>query len=321
MKKLIKNGLLFSASLLVVYLLIFTVLFYIRPSGVPFIYRATQGNVSQGGGTWVKLKNFDATRKWDIIVLGSSHAYRGYDPTLFSRYGISMYNLGTSNQHMRCTYYIAKNHINRNNCKLILLDVYDRAFCSQQLESMSDLIQNAADDKTAIDIAFSTPDIRVINMLALRYFNKTIPLLNTDTTGFINGYKENRKYLNPVIADSIKLENKYKTNPLQVKYLIKLLTYFKSQGIPVVAAEHPLPSLYTVREHTKFISDIQPVFNQFNVPFLDHTYDPDIAGKLCYFFDPTHLNFRGVSKYNERLLKELVQMGILSGASANRAGL
>lgn len=321
MKKILVNGLQFFAAFTVAYLLIFAVLFYVRPSGVPFIYRATQGNVSSGGGTWYKLRHFDKNKKWDMVVLGSSHAYRGYDPEIFSRYGLNMYNLGTSNQHMLCTYYIAINHLNKENCKMVLLDVYDRAFCSQQLESMSDIIQNADNDKTALQIALSTPDIRAINMLVLRYFNKTIPLLNTDTAGLTNGYKKNNKYLNPIVADSIKPEVIYKTNPLQVKYLRKLLTYFKEQGIPVVAAEHPLPTLYTVRNHDQFLNDIQPIFNEFGVPFFDHTFDKDIAEKLCYFFDPTHLNSKGVPKYNERLLKQFVEKGIIAGKDEKPAGL
>lgn len=313
MKKLIGNTLTFCAALLTVYLVLFAALFYIMPSGLPFIYRATQGNVLRGGGTWHKLKNFDTNKQWDVIVLGSSHAYRGYDPAVFQHRGLNMYNLGTSNQNMMCTYYLAVNRIKKSNCKLIVLDVYDRALSTTQLESMSDIIQNAPDDKTALQIALSTPDIRAINMLTLRYFNKTIAPLNTDTAGYFNGYIETRKYLNPIKADSAKPTVHYKTNTQQLKYLKKLLTYFKEEGIPVVAAEHPLPALYTVREHDQFLADIVPIFKDYNIPFFDHTFDPDFTGKLAYFFDPTHLNFRGVSKYNERLLKEFVQTGIIPG--------
>lgn len=313
MKKIISNVLSFITALVAVYLVIFAALFYIMPSGVPFIYRATQGNVLKGGGTWHKLKNFDGTKKWDVVVLGSSHAYRGYDPKIFKAHGLEMYNLGTSNQNMMCTYYLAVNHINRNNCKLIVLDVYDRAMSTHQLESMSDIIQNSADEKTAINIAFSTRDIRAINMLTLRYFNKTIPVLNTDTAGYYNGYIETRKYLNPIKADSIRPVVRYSTNPQQLRYLRKLLAYFKEQGIPVVAAEHPLPAIYTVHEHDEFLADIQPIFDAYKTPFIDHTFDPDFIHKLSYFYDPTHLNFRGVPKYNERLLKEFVERGIISG--------
>lgn len=313
MKKIIANITTFILALIAVYLVIFAVLFYFRPSGVPFIYRATQGNVLRGGGTWYKLKSFNSEKQWDVIVMGSSHAYRGYDPKIFHRYGLDMYNLGTSNQNMMCTYYLAVNHIHHNNCKLILLDVYDRAFSTNQLESMADIIQNAADEKTALNVAFSTRDIRAINMLTLRYFNKTIPLLNTDTAGYYNGYIETKKYLNPRKTDALSTKKAYTTNPQQLRYLRKLLDYFKEEGIPVIAAAHPLPALYTVKEHDQFLADIQPIFKSYNVPFIDHTFDPDFIYKLSYFYDPTHLNFRGVPKYNERLLKEFVQMGIISG--------
>lgn len=313
MKKLLINGLLFFTITIVAYLLLFAVLFFIKPSGVPFVYRATQGNLSEGGGTWLKLHQFDKEKKWDVIVLGSSHAFKGYDPAVFSKHGLEMYNLGTSNQHMMCTYYIAKNTLNKENCKLVILDMFDRVFSNEMIESMSDIIQNTPDDKTAIEIALSTPDIRAINMITLRLFNKTTVPLNTDTLGYVRGYKVARQFVTPEIADKEKAFFSYITNERQLRYLDKLLGYLKEAGIPVVVAEHPLPHIYTAREHDKFIADIKPVLEKHEVKFLDYTNDKEFIYKLSYFSDENHLNHLSVPKYNERLLSDLVQMGILAG--------
>lgn len=313
MKKLLINGLLFCTITIVAYLLLFAVLFFIKPSGVPFVYRATQGNLSEGGGTWLKLHQFDKEKKWDVIVLGSSHAFKGYDPAVFSKYGLEMYNLGTSNQHMMCSYYIAKNALNKENCKLVILDIYDRVFSNEMIESMSDIIQNTPDDKTAIDIALSTPDIRAINMITLRFFNKTTVPLNYDTLGYVRGYQVAKQFVNASNADKKKVAFRYKSNERQIRYLDKMLAYLKQSEIPVVVTEHPLPNIYTVREHDKFLADIKPVLEKHGVRFLDYTNDQDFIHKLSYFSDENHLNHLGVPKYNERLIKDLVQLGVIAG--------
>jgi hypothetical protein len=74
MRKLFINGLKFLASAFIVYLIKFAVLFMIAPGGIPMIYRTSPGNVWEGGGTYVKFREFNPTEKWDVVILGSSHA-------------------------------------------------------------------------------------------------------------------------------------------------------------------------------------------------------------------------------------------------------
>ena len=311
MKEILKHTFLFLITLVVVYLLVFSVLFFIKPGGIPYIYRATQGNISNGGGTWIKFQKFDKKTKWDIIVLGSSHAYRGYDPEIFKEHGYKMYNLGTSNQHMLCTYEIAKNYINKDNCKMVILDMYDRVFSNDQIESHSDIIQNITDDQVAWYIAFRTHDIRSLNMITLRYFNKFLPPINTDTIGYVNGFKVNKKFLDPKTEKNKTTTWKYKSIPDQIAYLNKLLDYLQAEGIKVVAVEHPLPPLYTINNHQAFLADILPLFSKHHIQFLDYTYDEGFKN-IRLFSDPTHLNHFGVRKFNERLITDFVKDNIFT---------
>lgn len=304
MKHLLKSSLIFLGSLVVVYLALFAVLFFIQPGGIPFIYRATQGNLWEGGGTWIKFQKFNKEEKWDVIVLGSSHAYRGYDPEIFKQHGYKMYNLGTSNQHMMCTYFIAKNYLNKDNCKLLILDIYDKVFSNNHIESKSDLIQNVCDDKTALQTALASDDLRAINMIALRYFNKLEAPLNHDTAGYTNGYKVAAKFLDPRKKDEEKMKWTYSTCESQVKYLDKLLAYCKEAGIPVVVAEHPLPAIYTMRHHEYFLKDVEPIFKRHGVPFYDYMNAPGLTG-IRMFSDPTHLNHISVPIYNNLLIRDL----------------
>lgn len=310
MKRIITKGLLFIASFITVYLILFATLFFFQPGGIPFIYRATQGNVWEGGGTHHKFQHFDRTKKWDVIVLGSSHAYRGYDPLVFSSNDLEMYNLGTSNQHMMCTYQIIKTHINKDNCNLLVLDMYDKVFANNDIESKSDIIQNVDDDKTALATALASNDIRALNMITLRYFNKTIDPLNTDTISYQNGYLPSRKILDPKKKDLAKMKFRYKTEPNQKRYLDLLLKYCRKEGINIVAVSHPAPGIYPLREHDQFLADVSPLFNKNKVSYYDYTNYTEM-GSIIYYSDPTHLNHIGTPRFNKILIEDLKKDGII----------
>lgn len=301
---LLKKVLLFIASFLVMYFSLFALLFFIKPGGIPFIYRAAQGNIWEGGGTWIKFQKFDPNKKWDVITIGSSHAYRGYDPEVFKEHGMSMYNLGTSNQHTMCTYHIVKTYFTNENCKLLILDLFDKVFSNNDIESKSDLIQNITSDKAALAIAMDAADIRALNMITLRYFNKTIPPLSLDTTGYVNGYLGARKFLDPKKKDTSNLTAKYHTEKSQLKYLRLLLAYCQKEGIKTIVVSHPSPEIYPLQLHSLFLADITPILHQYQVPYYDYTRLKEL-GSIKYYADPSHLNILGVKKYNEILLKGL----------------
>ncbi|MBK7964618.1 MAG: hypothetical protein IPK10_04500 [Bacteroidetes bacterium] len=311
MKTLLSKGLFFIASFIGVYLILFAILFFLQPGGIPFVYRATQGNLWEGGGTWLKFKNFDTEKKWDAIVLGSSHAYRGYNPEVFNSYKLDLYNLGTSNQHMMCTYYIVKNFISKDNCKLLILDMFDKVFTNNDIESKSDIIQNVNDDKTAIEIAISSNDIRAINMITLRYFNKTMDPLNIDTLGYNNGFLVSRKILDPKKKDLEKMKWKYKGDEGQKKYLNLLLAHCKKNGIKIVAVSHPAPQIYPMVDHDKFLKDVVPLFEKHEVKYYDYTHYPQM-GSINYYSDPTHLNHIGAIKFNKIFINDLINDGVIS---------
>lgn len=308
-RRIIKNGLIFLVTALAAYLVIFAVLFFIAPQGIPLIYRTTKGNVWEGGGTYVKFREFDPAKKWDIIILGSSHAYRGYDPRIFESYGFNTFNLGTSDQNMMCSYYIAKNYLNRNNCKLVILDMYDRVFTQQNLESMSDVVHNITSDKTAFEVAMSSRDIRGLNMFTLRQFNKLRPPLNTDTTGFIKGFYPTDTFLK--LPARKRIGWKYSTNDFQQDYFRKLIEYLQEEGIELILAEHPMPGVYSPSDHHLFVNDITRISTEYKVPYLDYMNDTSMTG-IQYFADETHLNIHGVNKYNHRLINDMIKLRLLN---------
>ena len=295
---------------MVAYFAIFTVLYVVRINHIPVLFRSSPAYFSEGGGTWITFRKFDRGRKWDVIVMGSSHAYRGYDPAIFEKYGLSAYTLGTSAQPIMCSYRIAKNYLNRRNCGIVILDVYESVFSGSMMESTLDLIQNIDDDRTATDLALSSADMRAINALVHRFYNKNRQLLNPDTSGHYNGYYSSKRKLVPRDIKPERKFRRYTTNTEQLAYLDKLLAYLASEGIRTVVVEHPLPTPYMVTGHEQFVRDLKPILMKYRVPFYDYTgaWGPEA---LPFFMDDNHLNIYGVQRFNEMLIRDLRRDQIL----------
>jgi hypothetical protein len=313
MMQLLKKISLFLLSSITIYLVVFAALFAIKVGGIPLVYRATSGQVWEGGKTYRKFKSFNENDTYDVFVLGSSHALHGYDPDVFKSRGLKMHNLGTDDQNLMCSYYLAKDYITKNNCKVVIIDVYDRVMTFQNLESISDFIQNINKEKTAAHVAMASKDIRAINMFTLRQFNKFSAPLLINKEVIKDGYIPlNYKLTKP--HDEIKW--RYKTNEYQLGYFDKLLSYLSNSGFKVVVVEHPLPYLYFPPEHQAFLNDINPILAKYGVKFYDFTGKSGLTD-LKFFADENHLHIHGVEKYNNLLIDELSKDGIFTNTIKN----
>lgn len=261
----------------------------------------------KGGHTYQAFQEFDVNKKNDIIILGSSHAYRGYDPRIFRNAGYDTYNLGTSAQVMSNSYVIAENYINKQNCGLVILDVFEGPFMSDGLESSADLIQNISSHKAATQIGFTLADIRAINMLTLRWLNKDKSPFYVDSSYVGMGFS--------VRTDSITTDIDYRTAPFeannkQVDYLEKILGYFAEQGIATVVVSHPLAHEYKRDNHERFRKLVVPIIERSGAIYLDYTFNHNLNSK-DHYYDHNHLNQAGVGIFNSRLIQDLKSKGLL----------
>src|SRR4051812_37178873 len=75
------------------YYFILTLTVSIHVGKTPLIYRLSKGMVWKGGYSYNRFRQFDKNKKYDIIVLGSSRANRGFDPEVFRSNGFNLFNL------------------------------------------------------------------------------------------------------------------------------------------------------------------------------------------------------------------------------------
>ena len=113
----------------------------------------------------------------DVLFLGSSHAYRGFDPRIFMQHGIRSFNLGSGSQSPIQTEILLKRYLNILNPKLVVYEVFPRNLSIDGVESALDLIANDKIDHLTIKMALDLNHIKVYNTVILGVIKD---LLNLD---------------------------------------------------------------------------------------------------------------------------------------------
>lgn len=308
MKELFRKALLFLLVFLGVYLMVFWVLCQVQVGGTPFIYRTSDYLNWKGGNSYRKFQEFRKDSLYDVVFIGSSHAYRGYDPVLFTQRGHSSFNLGTSAQSPLNSYYILKNYLDSGNTRLIILDTYEAAMEMDGIESTADLTQNISSDAAAVGMALALRDPRGLNMLTLRMMRRDAPPMYAD-----EGYRPGGSALRP---DSVKGDIHYVVGrPLaleerQVRYMRAFFRHCQEQHIPLVLVNHYYPKASDRAKHAVFNAFLQKEADAFGLRYFDLAYDHELDDR-DHFYDHNHLNKAGVEIFNARLIDLLEREGIL----------
>ncbi len=307
MKRLFTQGLKFLGVTLALYLLTYLALYKIS-IGKPLIYRTADYYQWKGGVAQEKFAEWDPSAKWDAVVIGSSHAYRGYDPRLFAARGYHMFNLGSTAQTPLSTYTILTNYVDSSHTKLVIIDLYENAMDQDGLESVSDLSQNLPTDFAAAELTARFRDLRGMNMFTLRMLNKQGAVMYKDPNYKGNGFA--------IKADSVKKKITYekgkilRLNDRQKEYFVKCLDLCAERGISVVLATHFYPHQSDQQRHLDLKRWVDPLIADRGILWLDFSYSHTMSD-TNHFCDHNHMNEAGARIFNERLLDSLEAKGYL----------
>ena len=306
------QGLKFFATAVVLYLFVFFGLTHMRIMGKQAIYRTNDYYQWKGGVAYAKFKEWEEGQHYDAVVIGSSHAYRGYDPRVFDARGYRMFNLGSSAQTPLSTYAVLEEYLEKERAPLVIIDVYENSFDQEGLESVSDLTQNMSSDRAAFRLAASFRDLRGMNMFTLRMMNKNGPSMWADPDYKGAGFA--------IKADSTGKGVKYdagrklRLNARQKEYFVKCLDLCEERGIRVVLSTHFAPHQSDQARHSAFATFLDSVLAgrdpDDRLRWFDFSYDHDLDDH-AHFCDHNHLNEAGARIFNERLVDSLVAEGFL----------
>jgi hypothetical protein len=259
------------------------------------------------GHTLTRFKEAHTVKDLDLLIIGSSHAYRGFDTRIFRQAGYNkVFNLGTSAQTPLQTKALLKRYIDVMKPKQVIYEVYPITFSLDGVEAGVDLISNDANDVYSWQMALDMESIKVLNTMFYSCYRQALghntdeSLRKRSDTYIPGGYVEkDMAHYKPKKHDPKILE----LRDSQEKAFGDIMQMFKDRKINYVLVNAPVAkSLYnSYQNNAKFDSIMKTYGPYYNFNQIMQLNDSE------HFYDADHLNQAGVKLFNEKLLS----MGIL----------
>ena len=260
------------------------------------------------GHMYSRLQEIKDVKDVDILILGSSHAYRGFDPRIFKQHGLNMFNLGSSAQSHIQTEILLKRYLDSINPKLIIYEVYPGTFGSDGVESSLDIIANDKNDSESIRMALTQNHIKVYNTLIYGfyrdYFKKNInykeEIVKGNDTYIEGGFVEKElQYFEPTEFN----EAKWYLGGEQYYFFENALLLIKERNIPFILVQAPIaPSRYKSYSNN---SDFDDTMRKYGV-YYNFNELIELNDEL-HFYNSHHLNQNGVEIFNTNLIEILFE--------------
>jgi hypothetical protein len=249
----------------------------------------------------------------DVVVFGSSHAYRGFDPRIFAARGIRLFNLGSTNQTPLNSLHLARLHLEKLAPTLVLIEVYYPTLSGDGLESCRDLAVNTPPSWSSLRMAASTR-----NLGAVHFALASLAGLTPGEAGARQSEGDDMYIPGGYLASAGRRQRLVRPGkPIdaeiakaQLDALAELTRLASARGSRVLWVSHPLP-----RDHRDAIAcpgelhqRLARAATEAGVDFWDYT-DKLELDPINDFYDFHHLNERGVERFNVELLWALEAAG------------
>lgn len=270
-----------------------------------FMSKNTRNRIASYGHLFSRSRDAENIKNPDILFLGSSHAYRGFDTRVFEKHGIKAFNLGSSSQSPINTQVLLKQYLDKINPKLVVYEVYAGTLSTDGVESSLDMLTNNKIDINAIEMAFKINNLMTYNTLIYGYFrqifniNKNLvePQKKGDDFYVKNGgYVETSYRKNKITPQK---QGKWEINPEQITALKQNLQMLNERKIPYVLVQSPITSYYyKSKTNNKEVDDLLSKLG----PYKNFTGDLKFDDEND-FYDTDHMNQKTVEKFNEYFIK------------------
>jgi len=262
---------------------------------------------------YTRLQEIKQTKNIDILILGSSHAFRGIDTRIINSYGFTAFNLGSSSQTPIQTKLLLKRYLDQLNPKLIIYDVYPHFFTTDGVESALNIIACDKNDTYSLEMARTINHLKIYNTLFYAYFRDLFdlnsrffvePITNGSDTYIPGGYveRETTKFSERTIQPK-----GFDPDQKQLQAFNDIVSLLNDKNIQLVLVNAPITSeLYnSLTNFPEFDSEISKYGTYYNFSQSFHLSDS------LHFYDIDHLNQSGVEIYTNNLMNILKEDGYL----------
>lgn len=300
MKKSLKNIVLFIVVVSLGYWGIIYLLSNLKYKKTPLIVFTGNYYPSKGGHTHESINEFVRLKKVNLVFLGSSHAYRSFNPIIFDKNGINSFNLGTSGQSIEASELLFKRYILDKKPNFVVLELYKGQMegDSGPNESSFDIAFNTPDYGICMDYIIQMKDWRFVNILHYKFFTKNDAVVYKDSTYVGRGFS--------IRVDSIKKElfkydATFTPSNSKLNTLERIFKLAKENNIKIILVSQPMPEEYPIKAHSEFVKLISELLTKYDVPYFDYTFNHSLDS-YNHFYDYNHLNNAGVTIFDSLLI-------------------
>ena len=255
-----------------------------------------------------RLHEIDKFKDVDILFLGSSHAYRGFDVRIFEKSGFKTFNLGSSAQTPIQTQLLLDRYLNSLNPKLVIYAISPSSFSSDGVESAVDIISNSKNDILSMNMALKINHPKVYNTL-IYGFMRDIFKLNSNfnqpvqekATGYIDtyisgGYVEKSTNIH---FNANATEEKYPESEIiflhyQLNAFKEIISYFKTRNIEYILVRTPVAN-YNISKNNDEFNNVMQQYGQ----YIDFNKIFNFTDN--YYYDAGHLKQEGAEIFSARV--------------------
>jgi hypothetical protein len=293
----------------------FAAVFYVVLLAILPLQKARNLNVPTGGygHQWTRSREALTWGAVDVLFVGSSHAYRGFDPRIWSARGYRTFNLGSSGQTPLQSEVLLTRHLTHLDPKLVVLVLDPLSLGSDGVESALDILANAPVDAAAWRMAWHIGHLKVWNGLLYNWAHRGVwgmpgfdePVVRNQDTYVPGGYVEKR-----LRSNTWKGGKRARTGPIrpeQLQALDRIIEMLHRRGTRTIVVETPvtLPFRESYPDHADLAARMArraPYYDLQHLVPLDDT---------MHFYDAHHLNQLGVQRMNMAFIDRLIGDGVL----------
>lgn len=257
-------------------------------------------HLGTGDCTHTRIAEIGAVHDVDILFVGSSHAYRTFDPRYYAEKGLRTFNLGSSNQTPIQTEMLLRQYLDTLRPKIVVMEVHPDMVAGDGVESTIGLANNMKPSAELMRTALKTRNVKAILSVFYsgvrngcgRAIDTYEELRSNDENEYIaGGYVARRggRYVpEPIVPETIEM------NPDQLEATGRIAGMLGSRGTPFLMVKVPdsraMSSSYIGIDRFDASMEAIGAYSRIEID--------DLVDSV-HFYDPTHLNQAGVDLFEE----------------------
>ncbi len=291
------------------------VLAVVEVRGVPLLTHAAHVPVLADPNLTRRLADADASGPVDVVIVGSSHAFREIDPRAFAMRGLRAFNLGSSAQAPTLSDALLARHLPRLRPRLVLVETYPVTLDGDGFDGVAGLVASAPIDATALRLAtrLRTPGaaLVLIGGAARRALGR--PSGRADGRYVTAGFVERADTVENLRLALRRFPTSVRLNDDDLSELDAVVARSRASGAAVVFVEMPVTGALRryVDGYDAASGAVEAFARRRGVAFLRVGAWPLGLRDDVHYYDPDHLNVAGNARVNAALLDTLAGRGLL----------